>query len=457
MAITGAYWDTATDTLHVLERLPGGIATALAASTNGAVLVGSATDAGGTSFPARWDNGALTLLASITGLHKAVYCSQDGVIVVGAGASVTPYGWWVGGGTVAQGILPSPTTGSASWPGAGAGVSPMRVVSDTGGIIIGITPAGVTTWTTGTPTAIGQTGCVTCSPDGTVIVGTGPTGFSAMWTSGVLKDLTHDSAGLVIREAIWVNAAATRVYGRTVDTKWLYWDSLGTSGSFGFGVVHFVDDPSGDPSLPLANINAIADSNGIAVGTQNISSHLYATKWTDTTATVLPQDGTWLGSFAGDVSGNGSVTSGGASDADGQSIALYWDAANAIHVLPPFSAGTYATTSGISRDGAIVWGMVDASDTPPPPPSGRLAMDDVVCTVEAGLSSNLISLRWSDDRGHSYGNPVSQSMGEIGEYRTSLQWQRLAYARDRVFEISWSVPCGAALQGCWVDVTPAQS
>ena len=70
---------------------------------------------------------------------------------------------------------------------------------------------------------------------------------------------------------------------------------------------------------------------------------------------------------------------------------------------------------------------------------------------------NLISLRWSDDRGHSWGSPVTQDIGEAGEYRTSLQWQRLAYARDRVFEISWSVPMRTALQGCWVDVTPAQS
>jgi hypothetical protein len=86
-----------------------------------------------------------------------------------------------------------------------------------------------------------------------------------------------------------------------------------------------------------------------------------------------------------------------------------------------------------------------------------LGMDDVVATTEAALSSNLISLRYSDDRGHSYGNPISQSMGEVGEYRTSLQWQRLGMCRDRVWELSWSVPCSAALQGCWVDVTPAQS
>jgi hypothetical protein len=87
----------------------------------------------------------------------------------------------------------------------------------------------------------------------------------------------------------------------------------------------------------------------------------------------------------------------------------------------------------------------------------QLAMDDVNCTLYPLTTSHLISLRWSDDRGHSYGSPVTQSIGEAGEYRTSLQWQRLSYSRDRVFELSWSVPMRTALQGCWVDVTPAQS
>jgi hypothetical protein len=94
----------------------------------------------------------------------------------------------------------------------------------------------------------------------------------------------------------------------------------------------------------------------------------------------------------------------------------------------------------------------------PPPGATKLAMDNVIATATATLlPKNLISLRWSDDRGHSWGSPVTQDIGEAGEYRTSLQWQRLAYARDRVFEISWSVPMRTALQGCWIDVTPAQS
>ncbi len=86
-----------------------------------------------------------------------------------------------------------------------------------------------------------------------------------------------------------------------------------------------------------------------------------------------------------------------------------------------------------------------------------LAMDDVVCTIEPDLSQNLVSLRWSDDGGHSYGHAVSQSIGEIGEYLTSLQWQRLGMCRDRNFEIFWSVPMPTALLGAWIEVTPAES
>jgi hypothetical protein len=86
-----------------------------------------------------------------------------------------------------------------------------------------------------------------------------------------------------------------------------------------------------------------------------------------------------------------------------------------------------------------------------------LAMDDLVGTMGVQLNQNLISLRWSDDRGHSYGSPVTQSIGEAGSYLTSLQWQRLGMARDRVFELSWSVPMRTTLQGAWVDATPAGS
>jgi hypothetical protein len=68
-----------------------------------------------------------------------------------------------------------------------------------------------------------------------------------------------------------------------------------------------------------------------------------------------------------------------------------------------------------------------------------------------------IRLRWSDDRGASWGNYVSASLGRVGEYLTSIQWQRLGYARDRVFELSWSTPVRTALNGAWADVKRART
>jgi hypothetical protein len=75
------------------------------------------------------------------------------------------------------------------------------------------------------------------------------------------------------------------------------------------------------------------------------------------------------------------------------------------------------------------------------------------------LSSDpwLISLRWSDTRGASWGNPVIQSMGAGGELYVSPQWQRLGMARDRVFELSWSAPVKTSLQGAWTDPRPLGS
>lgn len=62
-----------------------------------------------------------------------------------------------------------------------------------------------------------------------------------------------------------------------------------------------------------------------------------------------------------------------------------------------------------------------------------------------------VSLRWSDTRGASWSNPVMQSLGTAGQYLTSLQWRRLGMARDRVFELSWSIPAKTALNGAFIE------
>ncbi|VVE31615.1 hypothetical protein PEP31012_03708 [Pandoraea eparura] len=68
-----------------------------------------------------------------------------------------------------------------------------------------------------------------------------------------------------------------------------------------------------------------------------------------------------------------------------------------------------------------------------------------------------LRLRWSDDRGASWGNAVSGNLGKLGEFLTCIQFQRLGYARDRVFELSWSAPVKTALNGAYVDVSSART
>lgn len=68
-----------------------------------------------------------------------------------------------------------------------------------------------------------------------------------------------------------------------------------------------------------------------------------------------------------------------------------------------------------------------------------------------------ISLRWSDNRGATYGNPVEQSLGSEGDYLASVKWNRLGMARDRVFEVSWSAPMNTALQGAFIEMIKHKS
>jgi hypothetical protein len=76
--------------------------------------------------------------------------------------------------------------------------------------------------------------------------------------------------------------------------------------------------------------------------------------------------------------------------------------------------------------------------------------------IERGPFSQ-ISLRWSDDRGATFGNAITQDIGNAGEYQRSLVFNRLGMARDRVFEISWSTPTRTALNGAFLDMTPHSS
>lgn len=68
-----------------------------------------------------------------------------------------------------------------------------------------------------------------------------------------------------------------------------------------------------------------------------------------------------------------------------------------------------------------------------------------------------VSLRWSDNRGVTYGNRVEQTVGTLGQYLTSIKFNRLGMARDRVFELSWSFSAKTALNGVFVNTKSSAS
>lgn len=63
----------------------------------------------------------------------------------------------------------------------------------------------------------------------------------------------------------------------------------------------------------------------------------------------------------------------------------------------------------------------------------------------------MLTLRWSDTRGHSWGTPVNQRLGSTGQYIQSPKWAPLGMARDRVFELSWAVNAPVALNGAFIE------
>lgn len=87
----------------------------------------------------------------------------------------------------------------------------------------------------------------------------------------------------------------------------------------------------------------------------------------------------------------------------------------------------------------------------------RVSYTNFMADIEVGTEIDpaidpQLTLRWSNDRGVSYGNGLQQSLGQTGEYRVVPSWSRLGFARDRVFELSWTAAAATALNGAWIQV-----
>jgi hypothetical protein len=73
------------------------------------------------------------------------------------------------------------------------------------------------------------------------------------------------------------------------------------------------------------------------------------------------------------------------------------------------------------------------------------------------VAAPFLSMRYSNDGGHTWSNNRMKKAMAAGEYREIMRWRHLGLARDRVYELGWSVPMASALQGAYLDATPGSS
>jgi hypothetical protein len=66
----------------------------------------------------------------------------------------------------------------------------------------------------------------------------------------------------------------------------------------------------------------------------------------------------------------------------------------------------------------------------------------------------LMSMRFSDDGGHSYSDWRTQSGGAVGDYKHRSYWPRLGRSQDRVFEIAVTSEVSWRLTGANLRVEP---
>lgn len=69
----------------------------------------------------------------------------------------------------------------------------------------------------------------------------------------------------------------------------------------------------------------------------------------------------------------------------------------------------------------------------------------------------IVTMRFSNTRGKTYGNKRPRSLGSTGQYGQILKWDSCGIARDGVFELEWAVPCKTALNGAFLWPEPEQA
>lgn len=394
----------------VLPTLPsGGDNFAYAISDTG-VVVGSATNASGILHPVSWTQaGGIVDLGLLAGAPPDAYgeaysVSADGTTIVGyAGPSSNrqAFRWTAGGGMTALETnfsVGRAASSDGTVVAGNFGANPF-VWTQADGIILNSRPGFVTA------------GNVSLSPDGTILVMPDMIGNYWRWTqaggwtdTGVATTaLASWSAGPMVGN----DGTIFQLGGSATDAQVL---PIVLSGA-----LVTIATPPGGVDFAFAAASTLDRSTRI-VGYYSGGSGLTAWHWTASGGVVS------IANPGGYANPNLDTAARQSMSSDGRAfVATINDiATNGTHgAVYVFASGPLPTTR-----------------VPTPPK---------------------VFLRWSDDGGRTFGNPVGISMGDVGEYLTSHQWQRLGMGRRRVFEIFWSGATATSLQGAWIDTTPAQS
>jgi hypothetical protein len=62
-----------------------------------------------------------------------------------------------------------------------------------------------------------------------------------------------------------------------------------------------------------------------------------------------------------------------------------------------------------------------------------------------------VILSWSDDGGFTWSSDYPASMGKLGNYRARAYWNRLGYAKDRVFRVTMAHPVRKVITGAMAE------
>ncbi|NVN44413.1 hypothetical protein HW537_10940 [Asaia siamensis] len=140
---------------------------------------------------------------------------------------------------------------------------------------------------------------------------------------------------------------------------------------------------------------------------------------------------------------------------------------NEVQIRPIFWAQAYGMIWAVDRDNGWIYKVeLSALDDAGTPIKRQRSFPHLLTDGNRGIhrrfmvdmqqaSGASIFVDWSDDRGTTFGTPMTLALGKSGNTWPSI-W-RLGMARDRVYRVTWTAPVQTALMGAFLDVEPVRS